>query len=273
MNAQIEVEKNQSLTKEIQLSIVLHFLIFTFLAIRTVFFPSDLDLIENAVQVDMVALPDKIDPHPLAGLPPDTPAANPQPEAPKPEEKKQDLPAKETPKPLVKDLKAPEVKKDLEAVKLEKDKSTQKQALAKLKQMDAFEKLEKQLETEKKHQAATAAAQAAVKGNILSPGTELKGINQLQADQYRGAVQRHMKSHWEIPHYIRKNNLVTEVLVKFDSNGLILSKEILNSSGNADYDEAVMAAIEKSSPVPAPPGKFTAIASIEGFIFVFKPDQ
>lgn len=273
MSTRVDLENEQSIGTEIKLSVILHVLIFAFFAVRAIFFPSNLDLLENAIRVDMVALPDKIDPNPLAG--PITP------ETPKPvvEEKKKDLPAKEEPPKLaVKEIpKQTEAKKDIvkepDAIKIEKDKATQKQALAKLKQLDAFEKLEKQLETEKKQQAVQAAAQAAVKGNILSPGSELKGINQLQADNYRGVVQRHMKQHWEIPHYIKKTNLETEVLVKFDTNGLILSKEIIKSSGNAAYDEAVMAAIEKSSPVPAPPGKFTAIASVEGFTFVFKPDQ
>ncbi len=273
MSARVDLEKEQSIGGELRLSVVLHILIFGFFAIRAVFFPSDLSILENAIRVDMVALPDKIDPNPMAG------PMTPEPPKPAIEEKKPVLPAKtEPPQLAVKDLPKPtDVKKDMpkepDSIKIEKDKAAQKQALAKLKQMDAFEKLQKQMETEQKQQAVQAAAQAAVKGNIIAPGSELKGINQLQADNYRSSVQRHMKQNWEIPHYIKKTNLETEVLVKFDSNGLILSKEIKKSSGNSAYDEAVMAAIERSSPVPAPPGKFTAIASVEGFTFVFKPDQ
>ena len=265
MSVRIDLENEQGIGSEIKLSIILHILVFVFFAVRAIFFPADISILENAIRVDMVDLPDKIDPNPLP--------------APIVEETKKELPTKqEPPKLVVKDPPKPadvkkEIAKEPDAIKIDKDKTTQKQALAKLKQLDAFEKLEKQVELEKKQQAVQAASEAAVKGNIISPGSELKGINQLQADNYRGVVQRHMKQHWEIPHYIKKTNLETEVLVKFDSNGQILSKEITKTSGNSAYDEAVMAAIEKSSPVPAPPGKFTAIASVEGFTFVFKPDQ
>ena len=164
-------------------------------------------------------------------------------------------------------------KKDSEAIKLEKDKSTQKQALEKLKQMDALEKLEKQVEKENKQKAIDEVKKNVVKGNVLASGSDLKGLNQIQAESYRGEVQRHMKKNWEIPHYIKKTNLITEVLVKFDSNGVIISKTIVKSSGNSSYDDAVLEAIDRSSPVPPPPSKFSTIASAEGFTFVFKPEQ
>jgi colicin import membrane protein len=273
MKVTTETENSQGLSNEITISVVIHVAVFLFFTLRAVFFPSEASIFESAIRVDMVDMPDKI----TAQANAQTAEVKPEPKAaepPPPEPKAPALPMKEpeATKPVVK-----ESTKEPDAIKLQKEstvpKETQKQALAKLKQMDAFEKLQKKIDDDKKQQALKAASQMAAKGNILSPGSELRGIDQLQSENYRGLVQKHMKQNWEVPHYIKKSNLITEVLVKFDSQGNILTKEVVKSSGNSNYDEAVLAAITKSSPVPAPPGRFSAIASIEGFTFVFKPEE
>lgn len=261
--------EQNSLQPQLKLSLILHVAVFLVFSVKAIIFPDKIDPLQEAIRVDMVALPDKIDPNPLAGLPEPAPVAEP--------EKSKDMPKKE-PKQKAPDIKieAPKMKspsKDPTAINLEKSKEKQKQALDKLKQQDALERLQKQMEQESKQKAAQAASSVKIKGNVISPGTELTGINQLQADNYRGDVLKHMKKYWEIPQYIKKHDLATWVLVKFDQGGNILSKNVVKTSGNPAFDEVVLKAIENSSPVPAPPGKFAAIASVEGFLFRFSPEQ
>ncbi len=259
--------ENLSLKKYIKLSVIAHVVVFLALTIKATFFTDDPILIENAIRVDMVGLPDKIQEAPPASAPA-TPAETP---------KQVEMPKKEpTPPPVVakpEPVKPTPKVKDPEAINLDKAKSKQKQALEKLKQMEALESIQKDIEAENKKKAAQAASQVKYKGNVLSNGSELTGMNKMQADNYTGEVLRHMKAYWEIPQYIKNNGLSASVLVRFDEAGNILSKTIVKSSGNSAFDDIVLSAVQNSSPVPPPPAKFAKIASVEGFLFRFTPDQ
>ena len=250
---QTQLEKDQ-LKQALKISVLLHLVIFFSLTVRT-FFAEEPVLFEQAIRVDMVGLPDRIQTPaelPAPAAPVQAPAQAAKPEMP---------PAKAETKPVVKE-KVPD------AIKLDKSKAKQKQALEKLKQMEALEQIQKDLESDAKKKAAAAKPQ--YKGNVLAPGTALSGVNQLQADAYIGDVHAHMLSHFFLPEYLKNKDLRTDVVVKFDESGNILSKTIIRSSGNPQFDENVLAAIQKSSPVPAPPEKFMRISSIQGFTFRFR---
>ncbi len=258
--------ENISLKNYVKISMIVHVGIFLALTIKATFFTDPPIVLENAIRVDMVGLPDKVKEAPPA----------PEPAAPQP--KQVEMPKKEVvPPPVVakpEPVKPQPKAKEPDAINLNKTKSKEKQALEKLKQMAALEAIQKDLDAEnKKKAAAKAVAQVKYKGNVLASGSELTGINKLQADNYTGEVLRHMKNHWEIPQYIKNNSLSTMVLVRFDESGIILSKSIVKSSGNPAFDEIVLTAIQNSSPVPPPPAKFAKIASVEGFLFRFSPDQ
>jgi colicin import membrane protein len=256
--------ENQSLKKYVKISMIVHVGIFLALTIKATFFSNPPMVLENAIRVDMVGLPDKI----KEALPAPEPAAPP---------KQTVMPKKDLTPPTVakpEPVRPMPKTKEPDAINLNKTKSKEKLAMEKLKQMAALEAIQKDLEAENKKKAvAKAASQVKYKGNVLNSGTELTGIHKLQADNYTGEVLRHMKNHWEIPQYIKNNSLSTMVLVRFDESGNILSKNIVKSSGNAAFDEIVLSAIQNSSPVPPPPANFAKIASVEGFLFRFSPDQ
>jgi colicin import membrane protein len=261
--------ENINLKNYVKISMIVHVGIFLALTIKATFFTDPPLVLENAIRVDMVGLPDKIKEAPAPPAPAPAPAAPP---------KQVEMPKKEvTPPPVVakpEPVKPQPKVKEPDAINLSKTKSKEKLAMEKLKQMAALEAIQKDLDAEnKKKAAAKAASQEKYKGNVLASGTELTGINKLQADNYTGEVLRHMKNHWEIPQYIKNNSLSTMVLVRFDEGGIILSKSIVKSSGNPAFDEIVLTAIQNSSPVPPPPPKFAKIASVEGFLFRFSPDQ
>jgi colicin import membrane protein len=255
--------ESQNLKRYVKISMISHVIIFLMLTIKATFFSDPPIVLENAIRVEMVGLPDKIMDEPAP--PPESSTS----------EKKIEMPKKEISPPVVtKPLPKVKETKEPDAINLNKTKSKEKQALEKLKQMQALENIQKEMENEdKRKSAAKAANQVKYKGNVLSAGSELTGLNKLQADNYTGDVLKHMKNFWEVPNYLRHGNFSTSVLVRFDENGMIISKSIVKSSGNPAYDEIVLTAIQNSSPVPPPPAKFAQIASVEGFLFRFTPDQ
>jgi TonB family protein len=66
-------------------------------------------------------------------------------------------------------------------------------------------------------------------------------------------VKIHVTRAWILPAGFRTEALVTIVEVDLSPTGLVLGTRTVQSSGNPWYDESVERAIEKASPVPAPP--------------------
>lgn len=262
MSAENLDSENQSLKKYVKISMIVHVGIFLALTIKATFFADPPIQFENAIRVDIVGLPDKVLKEPA-------PAPAPEPAA--PEKSKEQAPVEKVVQ--IKKQKLPDRAKenDPEAINLDKAKKKQKQALEKLKQMEALEAIEKQIESENRKKAA--ASQVKYKGNVLSSGSELRGIHKLQADTYVGDVHKHMLMNWSLPEYLKKRNLRVVILVRFDESGNILGKNIVKGSGNPTFDDMVLLAIQKSSPVPAPPAKFAKIAADEGFQFIFRHDD
>jgi colicin import membrane protein len=256
--AEIKAEKN-IFQKYLKVSLISHACLFAALFIQAFVFQEVQIPYEKSIRVDLVGLPDKL----------------PEIEAPAaiPEAKKESVQDKTSEAAKPEPIKKETAPKEPEAISLDKTKTKQKKALEKLKQMQALEQIQKELEQESKKKAATAASKTKFAGNVISPGTALTGVNKLQADAYIDAVHQHMIAHWALPEYLRNRNLKAYVLVKFDENGNVLEKAITKSSGNPSFDEHVLEAIDQSSPVPRPPGKFARISSLQGFSFVFSLDR
>jgi TonB family protein len=72
---------------------------------------------------------------------------------------------------------------------------------------------------------------------------------------------------WALPPGFRKQPLETHVSVDLDAQGNVLSEpKVTQRSGNPWYDESVVRAIQKASPLPAPPEPGT-------WPFVFRPED
>jgi colicin import membrane protein len=231
----------QPFKKYLKYSGIFHVAVFLFFMVQFYFAPDTEDDIV-AMKVDLVALPDKIDDKPL-------------PQTAKPEKKQEE---KSVPEPV-----KPKAAPKEEAINLDKSKSKQKDALEKLKQLEALNKLEKEAKEESKPKPQ-------FKGNVLSPGTELTGISKIQEQTYRGNLKRHVNSFWSLPQYLRDRGYQSLVNIKVDAQGNIIKAELVKSSGSQAFDEMVMAAVHKSSPVPAPPEKFVRISEIDGYLLSFE---
>lgn len=259
--------EDEQLKRGLGVSFALHAFIFSVFTLKAVFFtPESIDFTQ-AVRVDIVGLPDKIEPQ---ALPP--PAA---------EQAKPALPEKETPTKKIPEkvvaqkpepIKAPPSKTD-DAISLEKVKSKQQNALEKLKAMAALDKIKEEAAAEKaKSPPGTGKSDVGatkIRGNILSPGTSITGLAKLQHDSYAADLDNHIKQNWSLPEWLAKRDLKAQARLFIDSRGNILGRKIVKSSGNPSYDEEVLATIDRSAPFPAPPEKFLAIVSVDGILIGF----
>ena len=244
-------------------SLGFHVGIVLFILVKTFFVSNEVIDYDSAIRVDIVGLPDKIDPKQLA------PAEAPKPE-PVPEKKAE--PPSPPPAPPVSEVKLPDKSKvDPDSINLDSVKKKQQQALNKLKSMSAIEQIKKNVEAQKKASEAANQQKAVtqVKGNILSPGTELTGLNKLQHENYLSQIDRQIKSNWSIPEWLAKKNYKAQVLLKLEENGTIAGRQIVKSSGNENYDDVVLETIDKSAPYPPPPEKLKDIVRVRGLLIGF----
>ncbi len=249
--SQLEFIPRDSFSRAVWISICVHAVLFVTVSVKNVFFKGEPMVYENAIRVDLVALPDKLPP---------AEEARPQPVDPPPPDVK--------PSPPVRAEKAPpkELPKQEDAINLEKVREKKEQtAMKKLKQMDAFEKIRKQLEADQRIKAAA----KIFKGNQLSNGTELHGLSKLDHDNYIANVKKTIYQNWDLPEWLAHKDLKAQVLARFDERGNLIYKQIIKSSGNPSYDDAIMTAVQKSSPVPVPPEKLTKIIGQEGILIGF----
>lgn len=242
--------RGEKLSKTFVLSFAFHLLIVLAFTLQSyVFSDRQPMIIENAVRVDLVALPDKITPGSVATAPP-----------PKIKEPEQKVAAK--PEPV-----APKVniKEALKKVDDSKNKKRQEDALKKLKEMDAIDKLKSKMEAEERMQKAV----KTFKGNQLSSGTELKGLTAVQHDNYVAEVKHKIYANWALPQWLAHKQLAAQVVVQINAQGHIVGKKIFKSSGNPSYDDAVLESVEKSSPLPVPPVVLAKILANEGILIGF----
>lgn len=262
--------EEEQLQRGLGVSFVLHAILFSFFTLKAVFFTSEPIDFSQAVRVDIVGLPDKVEPQ---TLPPAT-AEEAKPALPDKEKPTEKVPEKvvEVKPESAKTAKLPPKKVD-DGVQLEKVKNKQQSALEKLKAMAALEKIKEEAthEQTKNPQGAGKAESgtAKIKGNMLSPGTALTGLAKMQHDTYAADLDHHIKQNWALPEWLAKRDFKAQARVFIDTRGNILGRKIVKSSGNPNYDDEVLATIDRSAPFPAPPEKFMAIVSADGILIGF----
>lgn len=251
----------------ILISVIAHVLLVATFTVKTTFFNKPPIDITQAIRVDMVGLPDKVTSNQLPAKvqevlkekePPKPVVEEPKEEKPVEPAKKEKvvLPKKELPKPKV----------DTEAVNLKKVKATQKNALEKLKAQSAIEKIKEEMQKEEARKNAVAAV---MKGRVISAGTSLTGLDKIQADAYLETLDTHIKQYWTLPQWLINKPYKARVLVKFDSNGKILSKQIESSSGLKAYDDYCLQSITQAEPFPKFAEKFSEKYKSDGVLIGF----
>lgn len=239
-------------SKGIIISFTLHIGIVLFFTLKTFLFADEIIDYTQAIRVDLVGLPEKITQDQIAPKVEDT----------KPIEKEITKPVveKKTAKPLP-------AKTDPDTINLDKTKLKQKEALQKLKTMSAIEKIQQEIDKEKRPTKTAKVMQ--VKGNVLAPGTELTGLDRLQHENYASSLDKHVKQYWSIPEWLAHKGYNAQAIVRINEQGQILSRQIVKSSGNANFDESVLETIDQANPLPAPPEKLSAKVRVEGILIGF----
>ncbi len=81
-------------------------------------------------------------------------------------------------------------------------------------------------------------------------------------------IHAHLKSHFVSQAKWKGTKLEAKALVKLDQAGKVTSSVIEKSSGDKEFDETALKAIEDSDPFPAPPKEIVG----EEIALIFKPD-
>ena len=228
-------------SKYITWSLLAHVGLVLLFSIKHFYFPSDIKSYAPSIKVDLVALPDK-----------------------KIKEIKK-ITAKKIKEPVqkVKPRPKPKAKSKAPKVNLNKKRNLQKKALEKLRAQRAIEALRKETKP------TQSVAKQEFKGNVLSAGIQLSGLNKLEHGDYQGDIDTHVKQYWELPEWLAQANLTAVILIKINSQGYVIEKKILKSSGNPEYDEIVLNTVQKASPFPKPSKKFINIVKIDGITLGF----
>ncbi|MGE3684507.1 MAG: energy transducer TonB [Bdellovibrionales bacterium] len=241
--------------RQLMISAAAHLGVASLVFLKAVFMPSEPIEIRRAIHVDVVGLPDKIVEMPKPDAKPPEPA--PAPPLPKPAP---EPPQSKTPPP-----KAEVTPPKPEAPKVDLSKK-QNRALERLKAMAALEKI--QGEVEKKDQNKKEVARP-VKGNQVSEGNSLTGLERIEYDRYFDDLEKKIHENWSIPQWLADANLKAQIQVLIDERGFVIKKLIRKSSGNEVFDSKVIEAIESSNPLPAPPPRLKGLLSTSGIIFNF----
>ena len=90
--------------------------------------------------------------------------------------------------------------------------------------------------------------------------------------QHRDMISAKVRGNTRLPDGL-KGNPEVRCLVKLLPTGEVQSVRVTQSSGNAAYDEAVVRAIEKSSPLPLPSDRDARAAFVPELSFIHRPKE
>lgn len=231
------------------------------------------------------------------------PTAESQPVAVKPPEPAKPVPAPKpapTPKPVAEEPpppKAPDIaleKKRAETERLKKLKPIQQaedqaRKNAALTEADALKKTRDKQQAEQKKQAllrqmetdelkqsmadetAANAARAAKQVAAQAAGARQVALSQA-IGKYRELISATVRGNTRLPDNLKGNPQV-RCLVKLLPTGDVVSVRVTQSSGNSAYDDAVVRAIEKSSPLPLPTEREARAAFVPELSFTHRPQE
>jgi colicin import membrane protein len=218
---------------------------------------------------------------------PVVPPPRPRPEPVKTPEPVKAVPA---PKPVEKappPIKAPDIA--LEKKKADAERLKQQQIEEKARVEAARKAHEKQLAEQKKREllrqmeeedlmrrmadedAANAARQAQLAEARAAASKHQAEVASV-VGQHRDLISAKVRGNTRLPGNL-KGNPEVRCLVKLLPTGEVLSVRVTQSSGNVAYDDAVMRAIEKSSPLPLPADREARAAFVPELSFVHRPKE
>ena len=185
-----------------------------------------------------------------------------------PQKNQKKLPQKNQKKlPQKNQKKLPTISKKIEKLKRQQSKTLT--ALLRRKRAAAAKQKNEAAAAKQKNEAA-AATQKLNRGNILSEGTSLSGVQKIKFNSYVDDITAEVKSNWALPSWIkRQQSLRAEVLVKIAATGNVLSIELSSASSNNIFNNSTLEAIRQAAPFPYPPDEILLYLSNTGVTFIF----
>lgn len=172
-------------------------------------------------------------------------------------------------------LRAAEEKARTEAARVKADttKKEHERKLAEQKKRELLRQMEEEDLTQRMADEAAAsearvAKQAAAVAAAGKRQTELESI----IGKHRDLISAKVRGNTRLPDNLTGNPVV-RCLVKLLPTGEVQSVRVTQSSGNVAYDEAVVRAIEKSSPLPLPSDRDARAAFVPELSFVHRPKE
>ncbi|MFZ2586975.1 MAG: TonB family protein [Alphaproteobacteria bacterium] len=76
-------------------------------------------------------------------------------------------------------------------------------------------------------------------------------------------IRSHIEDNWLRPSGLDTKDLSAVVLVEVDAEGTVKSRKIIESSGKDFYDQSLLRAVQKASPLPIPRDKYEVFKTLE----------
>jgi TolA protein len=97
-------------------------------------------------------------------------------------------------------------------------------------------------------------------GNKVSKGVAISGTGSSNGDLtefnlYMSALPAHIRVNWKLPGYLLEKDLKCRIRIFLNKNGKLLKAEVYQSSGEEEFDQRALSAVQKSSPFPSVPSQ------------------
>lgn len=145
-----------------------------------------------------------------------------------------------------------------------------RELLRQMEEEDLMRRMADEAAASKARQAKLAEAQARL-AEAAAAGKRQAEVARV-IGQHRDLISAKVRGNTRLPDNLTGNPQV-RCLVKLLPTGEVQSVRVTQSSGNAAYDEAVVRAIEKSSPLPLPSDRDARAAFVPELFFVHRPKE
>ncbi|MBC7385468.1 MAG: TonB family protein [Cryobacterium sp.] len=245
----MQAAREDQLAKALKWSLFAHAAIFAAVILKSLVFPADVVQIAPSLRVDMVGLPDILKKD-LSKVSRTVPKSAPKEEpAPEPVVKAPVTPVEATrPDELILHPKKSD-KKPPKTGEKTVEKNREKKLQSALARIRALERLKDKSDDEEEDDAAVI-----IKGNQASKGSSLSGDAKESAQSgYYDLVREGLVEFWTLPPWLGRQKLSAQVLIRIDPSGRVLETKFVKKSGNLQFDDAILATIRDSQPLPRPP--------------------
>lgn len=113
----------------------------------------------------------------------------------------------------------------------------------------------------------------ALEGNTLSRGAVAVGDNVGFSDDdyqiYLSSIPSQVRPFWKLPSYLSGKSLKARVKIRIDSNGRIISMDVIESSGVEEFDQRALSSVKSVKIFTAPSKSIREFLAIKGIVLGF----